>query len=34
METCLRFVPSRVEGLPDASEAAIYPDRLELLCAG
>src|SRR5579884_4227407 len=25
-----RFVPSRVQGLPDVSEAAVFPDRLEL----
>jgi hypothetical protein len=30
----LRFVPSRVEGLPDVSEAIVYPDRLELRSAG
>jgi hypothetical protein len=33
-EQCIRFVPSRVEGLSEVSEAAIYPDRLELLSAG
>ena len=33
-EECLRFVPSRVEGLPDVTEVAIYPERLELLSAG
>jgi hypothetical protein len=33
-EECLRFVPSRVEGLADVSEVAIYSDRLELLSAG
>src|SRR4051812_6648944 len=30
----LLFVPSRVEGLPDVTEVAVYPDRLELLSAG
>jgi hypothetical protein len=30
----LRFVPSAVEGLPDVAEAAVFPDRLELLSAG
>ena len=30
----LRFVPSRVEGLPDVSEVVVRPDRLELLSAG
>ncbi len=30
----LRFVPSRVEGLPAVTEVAVYPDRLELLSAG
>ena len=34
MKEGLRFVPSRVEGLPDVSEVAIYPDRLELQSAG
>jgi hypothetical protein len=33
-EDCLRFVPSAVEGLPDFTEAAVFPDRLELLSAG
>ncbi len=33
-ERCLRFVPSRVEGLSDVTEVAIYPDRLELQSAG
>jgi hypothetical protein len=33
-EKCIRFVPSRVEGLPDVTEAAIYADRLELLSSG
>jgi hypothetical protein len=31
--TSLRFVPSRVEGLPDVSEVVVHPDRLELLSA-
>jgi hypothetical protein len=31
---CLRFVPSRVEGLADVSEVAVFPDRLELKTAG
>jgi hypothetical protein len=31
---CLRFVPSRVEGLPDVTEVVVRPDRLELLSAG
>jgi hypothetical protein len=30
----LRFVPTRVDGLPDVREVAIFPDRLELLSAG
>ena len=30
-EVCLRFVPSRVDGVADVNEAAVYPDRLELL---
>jgi hypothetical protein len=34
MTTELRFVPSRVEGLPDVSEVAVFPDRIELLSAG
>src|SRR5262245_1501621 len=29
----LRFTPSRVTGLPDVAEAAVFPDRLELLSA-
>jgi hypothetical protein len=33
-ERCLRFVPSRVEGLPEVTEVAVYPDRLELLSDG
>jgi hypothetical protein len=31
---CLRFVPSRVEGLAAVTEVAVYPDRLELLSEG
>lgn len=34
MDDGLRFVPSRVEGLPDVTEAAVFPDRLELCSAG
>lgn len=30
----LRFVPSAVEGLPGVTEAAVFPDRLELLSDG
>jgi hypothetical protein len=30
----LRFVPSRVEGLPHVSDVVVYPDRVELLSAG
>jgi hypothetical protein len=30
----VRFVPSRVEGLPDVSEVVIRPDRLEVRSAG
>ena len=30
----LRFVPSRVDGLPDVTDVAVFPDRLELLSAG
>ncbi len=29
-DSCVRFSPSRVEGLPDVSEAVVYPDRVEL----
>ena len=32
--TGLSFTPSRVEGLPEVAEVAVYPDRLELLSAG
>jgi hypothetical protein len=30
----LRFVPSRVEGLPGVSEVVVFPDRLEFLTEG
>lgn len=30
----LRFVPSAVEGLPEVSEVALFPDRLELMSTG
>jgi hypothetical protein len=30
MEKCCRFVPSRVEGLPDVREVVVFADRLEL----
>jgi hypothetical protein len=33
-EPYLRFVPSRVEGLPDVSEVAVRPDRLEFFSGG
>ncbi len=33
-EPCLRFVPSRVEGLTDVSEVIVRPDRLELRSDG
>jgi hypothetical protein len=33
-EQCLRFAPSRVTGLPEVTEVAVYPDRLELKAAG
>ncbi len=33
-EDVLRFVPSAVEGLPAVTEAAVFPDRLELLSDG
>lgn len=33
-DECLRFVPSAVEGLPNVTEAALFPDRLELLSEG
>jgi len=31
VEDNLRFVPIAVEGLPDVTEAAVFPNRLELL---
>jgi len=34
IEQCLRFVPSAVDGLANVTEAAVYPDRLELKSAG
>ncbi len=33
-ENSLRFVPSRVEGLPGVTEVAVFPNRLELLSEG
>jgi hypothetical protein len=30
----LRFIPSAVDGLPAVTQAAIFPDRLELLSEG
>jgi hypothetical protein len=33
-EKCLRFVPSRVEGLPDVAEVVVRPNRLEVLSQG
>lgn len=33
-EPCHRFVPSRVDGLPDVTEVLVRPDRLEVLSAG
>ena len=33
-EACVRFIPSRVDGLPDVSVGVVYPDRLELQSAG
>jgi hypothetical protein len=33
-EDSLRFAPSSVEGLPGVAEAAVFPDRLELLSEG
>jgi hypothetical protein len=33
-EESLRFVPSGVDGLPGVTEAAVFPDRLELLSEG
>ena len=34
MEPGLRFVPSRVEGLPAVTEAMVLPDQLELCSEG
>ncbi len=31
---CFRFAPAEVLGLQDVTEVAIYPDRVELCCAG
>ena len=33
-DTSLRFVPSRVQGLPDVSEVCLFHDRLEARSAG
>jgi hypothetical protein len=33
-EETLRFVPSRVEGLPDVTQVVLRPDRLELSSSG
>jgi hypothetical protein len=33
-EPFVRFVPSRVDGLPNVSVSVVYPDRLELQSAG
>ena len=33
-DPCLRFIPSRVEGLPGVSEVIVRPDRLELRSGG
>ncbi len=30
----LRFVPNEVQGLPNVTEVAVFPDRLELLSDG
>jgi len=30
----LRFIPSRVEGLPEVTEVTVYSNRLELLSSG
>jgi hypothetical protein len=30
---CLRFIPSRVEGVDEVTEVAVFPDRLELWTA-
>ncbi len=34
IDHCLRFVPFRVDGVRDVIEAAVYPDRLELVSGG
>ncbi len=34
MEQSLRFAPSRVKGLLDVTEVAVFPDRLEVCSAG
>jgi hypothetical protein len=34
MEGCVRFVPSRVDGLPEVTQVAVFPDRLELFSEG
>jgi hypothetical protein len=34
MQDNLRFVPSRVEGLPGVAEVTVFPDRMELLSEG
>src|ERR1019366_2653981 len=33
-EECVRFTPPAVDGLPDVSEVAIFPDRCEVLSSG
>jgi hypothetical protein len=33
-EACIRFIPSRVDGLPDVTDVAVFPDRLEVNSAG
>lgn len=33
-EEYLRFVPSKVKGLPDVTEVIVYPDRLEFQSEG
>lgn len=33
-DQALRFVPSRVEGLPGVAEVAVHPDRVEFLSDG
>jgi hypothetical protein len=34
MDDYQRFVPNRVEGVPDVTEVIVHPDRLELRSAG